>query len=105
MVLVVKHLPASAGGERDACSIPGSGRSAGGGPGHPLQCSCLENAHGQRSLASYSPWGGEELDTLSDLVCTHTCLLFRPGSQKNGGAGSAEKGKRVSGFCYRKCSV
>ena len=44
MVLVVKRLPASAGDERDACSIPGSGRSAGGGPGHPLQCSCLENA-------------------------------------------------------------
>ena len=27
----------------DACSIPGSGRSPGGGHGNPLQYSCLEN--------------------------------------------------------------
>ena len=28
---------------RDTCSIPGSGRSPGGGHGNPLQHSCLEN--------------------------------------------------------------
>ena len=27
------------------------------GHGNPLQYSCLENPHGQRSLAGYSPWG------------------------------------------------
>ena len=37
--------------------IPGLGRSPGGGHGNPLQYSCLENPHGQRSLAGYSPWG------------------------------------------------
>ena len=37
--------------------IPGSGRFPGGGHGNPLQYSCLENPHGQRSLADYSPWG------------------------------------------------
>ena len=31
------------GDVRDAGSIPGSGRSPGGGHGHPLQYSCLEN--------------------------------------------------------------
>ena len=31
-------------------SIPGLGRSPGGGHGNPLQYSCLENPHGQRSL-------------------------------------------------------
>ena len=36
-------------------SIPGLGRSAGEGIGYPLQCSCLENPHGQRSLVGYSP--------------------------------------------------
>ena len=41
--LVVKNPPASAGDVRDAGSIPGSGRSPGGGSGNPLQCSCLEN--------------------------------------------------------------
>ena len=39
---VVKNLPASAR-DRDAGSIPGLGRSPGGGNGNPLQCSCLEN--------------------------------------------------------------
>ena len=31
--------------------IPGLGRLPGEGHGKPLQCSCLENPHGQRSLA------------------------------------------------------
>ena len=43
-------------------SIPGSGRSPGGENGNPLQYSCLENHHGQRSLVGCSPWGGKELD-------------------------------------------
>ena len=38
-----KNPPASAGDIRDASSIPGWGRSPGGGHGNPLQCSCLEN--------------------------------------------------------------
>ena len=41
--LVVKNLPANAREVRDAGSIPGSGRSPGGGHGNPLQHSCLEN--------------------------------------------------------------
>ena len=43
VVLVVKNLPAHAGDVRDMGSIPGSGRSPGGGHGNPLECSCLEN--------------------------------------------------------------
>ena len=43
MVLVVKNLPANAGDVRDAGSVPGSGRSPGGGHGNPLQYFCLEN--------------------------------------------------------------
>ena len=43
MELVVKKLPAHAGDVRDLGSIPGPGRSPGGGDGIPLQCSCLEN--------------------------------------------------------------
>ena len=37
---VVKNLPVNAG---DTGSIPGSGRSPGGGHGNPFQYSCLEN--------------------------------------------------------------
>ena len=44
-------------------SIPGLGRSPGGGQGNPLQYSCLDNPHGQRSLAGYSPWSRKESDT------------------------------------------
>ena len=43
MALVVKNLPANAGGIRDMGLISGSGRSPGGGHGNPLQYSCLEN--------------------------------------------------------------
>ena len=46
----------------DLRSPPGLGRSPGGGHSNPLQYSCLENAHGQRSLVGYSPWGRKELD-------------------------------------------
>ena len=38
----------------DLGSIPGLGRSPGGGHGNSLQYSCLENPHGQRSLATSS---------------------------------------------------
>ena len=60
---MVKNPPANAGDVRDVGSVPGSGRSPGKGNGNPLQYSCLENSHGQRSLAGYSPWGFKESDT------------------------------------------
>ena len=41
--LVIKNLPANAGDTEDVGSIPGLGRSPGGGNGNPLQYSCLEN--------------------------------------------------------------
>ena len=43
VVLVVKNPPANAGGLKEAGSIPGLGRSPGGGQGNPLQDSCLVN--------------------------------------------------------------
>ena len=43
VTLVIKNPPANAGDVRDMCSIPGSGRSPGEGPGNPVQCSFLEN--------------------------------------------------------------
>ena len=62
--LAVKNPPVNAG---DMGLIPGSGRSPGWGHGNPLQYSCLENPHGRRSLAGYSPWGHRELDTTEQL--------------------------------------
>ena len=53
LMLVVKNPPAKAGDIKDAGLIPGSGKSPGGGYGNPLQYSCLDNPHGQRSLMGY----------------------------------------------------
>ena len=49
-------------------SIPEVGRSPGRRHGNPLQCSCLENSHGKRSLAGYSPWGCKESDKVSEQI-------------------------------------
>ena len=51
----------------DLGSIPGSERSPGEGSGISLQYSCLENPHGQRNLAGYSPWGCKESDMTERL--------------------------------------
>ena len=39
----------------------------GGGHDNPLQNSCLENPHGQRSLAGYGPWDHKESDMTERL--------------------------------------
>ena len=43
MVQWVKNQRVNAGDPGDAGLIPLLGRYPGGGPGNPLQCSCLEN--------------------------------------------------------------
>ena len=61
-------FPRSTDGRESACTagdlglIPGLGRFPGEGNSYPLQYSCLENPHGQRTLAGYSLWGPKELD-------------------------------------------
>ena len=73
---IAKHLkgfPGDSDGKESACSagalgsIPGLGRSPGGGHGNPFQYSCLENPHGWRSLLGYSSWAHKELDTTEQL--------------------------------------
>ena len=62
-------FPGGSDGKESSCNvgdlglIPGLGRSPGEGHGNPLHYACLENPHGQRSLAAYSPWGHKESDT------------------------------------------
>ena len=61
-------------GEEYACnvgdlgSVPGLGRSPGEANGNPLQYSGLEEFHGHRSLAGYSPLGCKELDMMERLT-------------------------------------
>ena len=63
VVLVIKNPPANAGDIRDTGSILGQEEPLEEGMANPLQCSCLENPHGQRSLVGYNPWGRKESDT------------------------------------------
>ena len=77
-------FPGGSAGKESACnagdlgSLPGLGRSPtpGGGHGNPLQCSCLETPHGQRSLVGYSPRGRKRsgmTERLSPSTC-YPCL-------------------------------
>ena len=61
-MLLVKNPPANAGDVRDEGSIPGSGRSAGGGTGNPLQDSCLENPMDRGAWQATVRMGGKESD-------------------------------------------
>ena len=67
-VLCIQGFLGGSDGKESACNagdpglIPGLGRCPGEGNDNPLQYSCLENPHGQRSLEGYSPWGHKELD-------------------------------------------
>ena len=49
--IVVKNPPANVGDARDAGSIPGLGRSSGGGNGNPLQYPWVENCVDRVGLA------------------------------------------------------
>ena len=70
---ITKNFPGkeSASNAGDLGSIPGLGRAPGGGHGNPLQYSCLENPHGQRSLAGHSPWGRKQSDVTERLGTEH----------------------------------
>ena len=65
---MVKNPLAKAG---DMDSVPGLGRSPGGGNGNPLQYSCLENPMDRGAWQVHSPQGCKESDTTE--VARHTC--------------------------------
>ena len=60
---MVKNLPTM----QDLGSVPELGRSPGGRHGKRLRYFCLENPHGQRSLAGCNPWGRKESDMTEQL--------------------------------------
>ena len=59
----------------DPGSIPGLVRSPGEGIGHPLQYSCLENAHGQRSLRATVHGVPKSQTWLSNSKCWNRYIL------------------------------
>ena len=66
---MVKNLASNAGDIRDVGSIPGSGRSPGGGHGNPHQYSCLE-----KSTDRGAWWAMVHRVTELDLACTHVLI-------------------------------
>ena len=88
MTQVVKNPPPNAGDISNTGSIPGFERSPRGGLGNPLQYSCLENPHEQRSLAGYSHGVSEsDLTEAIQHACTqelefgNQASVHRPGIQ------------------------
>ena len=67
---MVKNPLPNAGDIRDVGSIPGLGRSPGGGNGNPLRYSCLENPMDKRAWPA-TVHGVTGLDTTEQLN-THT---------------------------------
>ena len=64
---LVVHCKESACSEGYLGSILGLAGSPGARHSKPLQYSCLENPHGQRSLVDYSPWGHKESNITEQL--------------------------------------
>ena len=66
-------FPGGSDSKESACNVGDMGlisgleRSLGGGHGNPLQYSCLDNTHGQRSLVDYSLWGHKESSTAKSV--------------------------------------
>ena len=61
-------------------SIPGSGRSPGGGPGNPLQYSCMENPMDRGAWQATGQGVAKELDTTE--ATQHVCMRLKCKYQK-----------------------
>ena len=81
VLAAVKNPPANARVSGDSGSIPGSGRSPGGGNGNPLQYSCLENSTDRGAWQGYSPWGLKRVrHDWAHSMHAHTFLFISPKS-------------------------
>ena len=70
--IMVKKLPVNTGDIRDAGSIPGLGRSPGGGHGNPLQYSCLENPMDRGGWWATIRTLAQESDMTEKCLSTHS---------------------------------
>ena len=74
VALILKNLPANARDVRDMGSIPGPGRSPGGGAWQPTPVLLPAESHGQRNLVGYNPRDHKELDTTE--ATSHTYIFM-----------------------------
>ena len=95
-------FPGGSDGKESACnvgdldSIPGLGRFLEGRHGNPLQYSCLENPHGQRSLEGciyvyvcifgHTTWlSGPQFPPTRDQTCLPAVEAWHPNHWTSGG--------------------
>ena len=101
----VQSHPGGSDGKESACntrdlgSIPGLGRSPRRGHGNPLQYSCLENPHEQRSLAGYRPWGHKESE-MTEQLYFHFKVIKQMTKVGEISAGVLQKTKELPGFNF-----
>ena len=76
-------IPSGSDGKESACnvgdpgSVPGLGKSPGGGQGHPLQCSSWRIPWTEEP-GGYSSWGHKESDTTERLTLHPSHLNLGP---------------------------
>ena len=96
---MVKNLPANSGDAGDVGLIPRLGRSPEVGNGNPLQYSCLEKCHEQRSLVGCSLC--KESDTTEQLSVHNDCLKQHyPQEPKSRNNISPSIVKQLNKMCY-----
>ena len=95
---VVKNLPDNAGDKRDAGSIPGLGRSLGGGHGNPLQHSCLENHMDREAWWATVHWVTKSWTWVTEYICINS----EPGKARWLAKGNLEEMSCISDSSYHK---
>ena len=73
VALILKNLPVNARDVRDIGSIPGPGRSPGGGAWQPTPVLLPAESHGQMNLVGYNPWDRKELD-MTEVTLQYLCI-------------------------------
>ena len=74
---MIKNPPDNAGDAGDKGSIPGLGRSPGGGNSNGFTL-LAGRFHGQRSLVGYSLWNRKELDTTEHMHTHNSEAKMQP---------------------------
>ena len=104
----ILHFPGDSDDKESTCnagdlgSIPGLGRSSGGGHGNSLKYSCLENPHGQRSLVGLQSIGSQRVR--HDWVTKHKEILQAEGNNTewiNDSKGRKESIGNIKGLIWR----
>ena len=86
VVPMVENPPAYVGNLREVGSVAGWGRSLWGGPGNPLQYSCLENPLDRRAWRAMVQQGSERaVQGWSDFTHVHTYIFRGTGKDDDKG--------------------